>query len=41
VCSPLSSRFRQLDRLDEIVPKDWGTEWHAGARKIVRQEHRV
>jgi hypothetical protein len=32
----------QLDRLDEIVPpKDWSTAWHGGARKIVRQEHRV
>jgi hypothetical protein len=31
-----------LDRLDEIVqPKDWSTAWHAGARKIVRKEHRV
>lgn len=32
----------QLDRLDEIVPpKDWGPAWHGGARKIVREEHRV
>ena len=32
----------QLDRLDEIVEaKDWSTSWHAGARKVVREEHRV
>ena len=32
----------QLDRLDEIVPaKDWSSSWHAGARKVVRKEHRV
>ena len=32
----------QLDNLDAIVPpKDWSTAWCAGARKIVRQEHRV
>ena len=32
----------QLDRLDTIVPpKDWRPAWHAGARKIVRPEHRV
>jgi ferredoxin len=32
----------QLDRLDEILgPKDWSTSWHSGARKIVREEHRV
>jgi hypothetical protein len=32
----------QLDRLDSIVaPKDWHPSWHSGARKIVRQEHRV
>jgi ferredoxin len=32
----------QLDRLDRIVPaKDWRDAWHAGARKIVRKEHRV
>ena len=32
----------QLDRLGDIVPpKDWSTAWHGGARKIVRQEHRV
>jgi ferredoxin len=32
----------QLDRLDEVVPaKDWSTSWHAGPRKVVREEHRV
>jgi ferredoxin len=32
----------QLDRLQRIVPpKDWRPAWHAGARKIVRQEHQV
>jgi ferredoxin len=32
----------QLDRLEQIVPpKDWRPAWHGGARKIVRQEHRV
>jgi ferredoxin len=32
----------QLDRLDAIVPpKDWRPAWHAGARKIVREEHRL
>ena len=32
----------QLDNLDEIVPpRDWRTSWHAGARKIVREEHRI
>jgi hypothetical protein len=32
----------ELDRLDKIVPpKDWSTAWHAGARKVVRKEHRV
>jgi hypothetical protein len=24
-----------------VPPKDWSTAWHAGARKIVREEHRV
>ena len=34
--------INQLDRLDAIVPpKDWRPAWHAGARKIVREEHRV
>ena len=32
----------QLDRLDEIVEaKDWSCSWHAGARTVVREEHRV
>ena len=32
----------QLDRMDAIVPpKDWRPAWHGGARKVVRQEHRV
>ena len=32
----------QLDRLQRIVPpKDWRPAWHAGARKIVRHEHRI
>jgi hypothetical protein len=32
----------QLDRLETVVPpKDWRPAWHAGARKIVREEHRV
>jgi ferredoxin len=32
----------QLDRLDTIVPpKDWRPSWHGGARKIVREEHRI
>ena len=32
----------QLDRLEEVAPpKDWSTSWHAGARKVVRKEHRV
>jgi len=32
----------QLDKLDEIVPpRDWRTSWHAGARRVVREEHRI
>lgn len=32
----------QLERLEEIVPaKDWTPSWHSGARKVVREEHRV
>jgi len=32
----------QLGRLDRIVlQKDWRSAWHGGARKIVREEHRV
>jgi hypothetical protein len=32
----------QLDNLARIVPaKDWRTSWHAGARMVVREEHRI
>jgi len=32
----------QLDNLERIVPpKDWRTSWHAGARRVVRDEHRI
>ncbi len=32
----------QLDRLDAIrPPKDWRQAWGSGARKVVRQEHRI
>jgi ferredoxin len=32
----------QLANLDEIVPpRDWRTSWHAGPRKIIREEHRI
>jgi ferredoxin len=32
----------QLDRLESIhAPKDWSKAWHGGARKIVREEHRI
>lgn len=32
----------QLDNLAHIVPaKDWRTSWHAGARMVVREEHRI
>jgi ferredoxin len=32
----------QLENLDEIVPpRDWRTSWHAGARRVVREEHRI
>ena len=32
----------QLDNLARIVPpKDWRTAWHAGARRVVREEHRI
>jgi len=32
----------QLDKLDRIVPpRDWRTSWHAGARRVVREEHRI
>ena len=34
--------IQQLDRLDALVaPKDWRPAWYGGARRIVRQEHRV
>jgi ferredoxin len=32
----------QLDKLEQIVPpKDWRSAWHAGARRVVREEHRI
>ena len=32
----------QLDKLERIVPpKDWRSAWHAGARRVVREEHRI
>jgi len=32
----------QLDNLERIVPpKDWRSAWHAGARRVVREEHRI
>ena len=32
----------QLDNLERIFPaKDWQPSWHAGARTIIREEHRV
>jgi hypothetical protein len=32
----------QLDKLERIYPpKDWRPSWHAGARTIVRKEHRI
>ena len=32
----------QLDNLNEIVPpRDWRKSWHAGARTVVREEHRI
>ncbi|MGA2285225.1 MAG: methylenetetrahydrofolate reductase C-terminal domain-containing protein [Dehalococcoidia bacterium] len=32
----------QLERLADIVPaRDWRTSWHAGARRVVREEHRI
>jgi len=32
----------QLENLERIVPpKDWRTSWHAGARRVVREEHRI
>jgi len=36
------SGIGQLARLEKIQPpKDWGTSWHGGARKVVRSEHRM
>ncbi|HEY3323231.1 MAG TPA: methylenetetrahydrofolate reductase C-terminal domain-containing protein [Planctomycetota bacterium] len=32
----------QLDKLNQVYPaKDWRPSWHAGARTIVREEHRI
>jgi ferredoxin len=32
----------QLDNLAAFVPpRDWRTSWHAGARRVVREEHRI
>jgi ferredoxin len=32
----------QLDKLERFVPpKDWRSAWHAGARRVVREEHRI
>jgi ferredoxin len=32
----------QLDRIEGIQPpKDWSPAWHAGARQVVREEHRI
>jgi len=32
----------QLDNLERIVPpKDWRSAWHAGARRVVREDHRI
>jgi ferredoxin len=32
----------QLNKLERIVPaKDWRSAWHAGARRVVREEHRI
>ena len=37
-----SKSFGQMDKLITYVPpKDWRPSWHAGARKIIRKEHRV
>jgi ferredoxin len=36
------SAIGQLDRLEKIhPPKNWGVAWTSGARKLVREEHRV
>jgi ferredoxin len=32
----------QLGRIEKIhPPKDWSAAWHKGARKVVREEHRI
>jgi ferredoxin len=32
----------QVDRLERVYPaKDWRPSWHAGARSVVRPEHRI
>ena len=32
----------QLERLERIFPpRDWRTSWHAGARTVAREEHRI
>ncbi len=32
----------QLEKLEGIVPpKDWRNAWHTGARRVVREEHRI
>jgi ferredoxin len=32
----------QLGNLERVVPpRDWRPAWHAGARKVVREEHRI
>jgi ferredoxin len=32
----------QLDKLERIVPaRDWRSAWHTGARRVVREEHRI
>jgi len=32
----------QLENLERIFPpRDWRTSWHAGARTVIREEHRI
>jgi ferredoxin len=32
----------QLDNLEAVVPaRDWRSSWHAGARTVIREEHRI
>ena len=34
--------IKQLENLERVYPaKDWRPSWHAGARSVVREEHRV